>query len=107
MNEKEKNFEKRKLNIWMISTFILAVLLVAALIFIAKEQAGILSEKEASDKFIKFMGYLSSQSLNVTSVEDTNGLYKISFVSDVTGEAYLTKDGNILLSGQVLPDNYK
>ena len=110
MVENEKHFEKKKVNLWMISTFVLVVILIVVLIVFAKEQSGILSEKKASDKFITFIGYVgsTSPSITVTAIEETNGLYKISFVADgMPSEGYLSKDGNIILFGKLLPDEYK
>lgn len=89
-------------NPWILSTFVLGLLVLILLVPFAGLTGKTISEKDAGEKLVKFA---SSQfpDMQITGVEKEGNLYKVDFISSKTGASsvYVTSDGSYLITGLI------
>ncbi len=100
-DDEEIEGKPRKLNFWVVSTVILAVLLITTLMFGAKVTGNAISTKDASTKVLNTINTYFAQDAGAKlsgKVTDDSGLYKVGI--DYNNNelfVYLTKDGKYLI----------
>ncbi|MFH0832653.1 MAG: thioredoxin domain-containing protein [Candidatus Aenigmatarchaeota archaeon] len=107
--KEEKKAEKREKNVWKISTIAMIVVLASFIVFtftVGKPSAGTgmvtINAQDAAKKAIDYINanVVSTGSVSLVSVEETNGMYKIT--TTYQGQqipVFITKDGtNLFLS---------
>ncbi len=111
MAEEEKKIKIKlpKINIWMVSTLVLVIILVVSLykgFSITGRAVGGLSKDQAAEIAIDYINNNLVQpesSVSLVSVEEFNGLYKVTAsYQGQTVAAYITKDGSYLFLSQPL-----
>jgi len=97
--------EKLRGNPWILSTFVLSIFVIVLLVgslgaFSLTGNA--VSSDEAGAKFIT-LASLQLNNIEIIGIQKENGLYRINFTSDETGESsvYLTLDGSYLITGLI------
>jgi hypothetical protein len=111
---KEGTFTKKmRENPWIISTFVLGVVVIIFLFsnFSGKLTGNVISADEAGKNLLSYYEASGAEGLNVSSVEETSGLYQVNF--EYQGEIvpiFITKDGKFAgslnpLGASTTPDN--
>lgn len=105
---------KKNYNFWMISSILLAVLVIIILTFVPNSITGrtiitstngAVSETKAGDIVLDLFR-AQGGTASVLNVEAESGLYRVDFIVDgQQGSFYLTLDGNLLLLGNMIPIN--
>jgi len=98
-HEHEKTSDHKKVNVWMIVSAVLAACLVIAVAFMLMPKGGAgITGQQVSEKLANYINEnVPGTAFNITSVEDTGGIYKIGLI--VGGnkfESYMSKDGSLL-----------